>query len=78
MYQYFFMKTPTTFCLHKVKMPTFFHYCFDFSESGRNDNVTMKCSDLTKYFEVTGMQYFKHSTTTKSFWAFLCLILLWC
>lgn len=38
----------------------------------------MKCSDLIKYFEVTGMQCFKHSIPTKSFLAFLCLILFWC
>lgn len=38
----------------------------------------MKCSDLIKYFEVTGMQYFKHSISMKSFLAFLSLILFWC
>lgn len=26
----FLRKAPITFCFHKVKMPTFFHYCFDF------------------------------------------------
>lgn len=25
-------KAPITFCLHKVKMPKFFHYCLNFSE----------------------------------------------
>lgn len=38
----------------------------------------MKCSDLIKYFEVTGMGYFKHSISMESFLAFLCLVLFWC
>lgn len=49
-------------------MPTFSHYSFDFSEYFRNDNITVKCSDLIKRSEVSRMQYLTCSTSLKSLW----------